>query len=96
MLSSVSGLQELRLRGRRPSLPAGLRIYAVGDIHGRLDLLNTLLARISTDIALRPTARPVYVFLGDYIDRGSSSSQTIDRLIEHGATNESVFLRGNH
>jgi serine/threonine protein phosphatase 1 len=77
-------------------LPAGQRIYAVGDIHGRLDLLNELLARINTDIALRPTARPVYVFLGDYIDRGPSSRETIDRLIEHGATHETVFLKGNH
>jgi serine/threonine protein phosphatase 1 len=91
-----SRLQELRVRGRRPSLPAGLRIYAVGDIHGCLDLLNELLARINSDVALRPTARPVYVFLGDYIDRGSSSRQTIDRLIEHGARNESIFLKGNH
>jgi serine/threonine protein phosphatase 1 len=89
-------LQELRVRGRRPSLPAGMRIYAVGDIHGRLDLLNVLLARIDTDIALRPTARPVYVFLGDYIDRGSSSRETIDRLIEHRATHETIFLKGNH
>jgi serine/threonine protein phosphatase 1 len=77
-------------------LPAGLRIYAVGDIHGRLDLLNELLAQINSDIGLRPTARPVYVFLGDYIDRGPSSRETIDRLIEHGATHESVFLKGNH
>jgi serine/threonine protein phosphatase 1 len=84
------------VRGRRPSLPAELRIYAIGDIHGRLDLLNELLARISSDIALRPTARPLYVFLGDYIDRGPSSRETIDRLIEHGATHESVFLKGNH
>jgi serine/threonine protein phosphatase 1 len=82
--------------GRRPSLPPGLRIYAVGDIHGRLDLLNELLARIDADIALRPTLRPVYVFLGDYIDRGPSSRETIDRLVEHRETNESVFLRGNH
>ena len=77
-------------------MPAGLRIYAVGDIHGRLDLLNELLAQINSDIGLRPTARPVYVFLGDYIDRGPSSRETIDRLIEHGATHESVFLKGNH
>ena len=84
------------MRGRRPSLPAELRIYAIGDIHGRLDLLNELLARISSDIALRPTARPLYVFLGDYIDRGSASRETIDRLIEHGKTHESVFLKGNH
>src|ERR1700730_8813008 len=96
MLSSVSGLQELRVRGRRPSLPAGLRIYAVGDIHGRLDLLNELLARIDADAALRPAPRPLYVFLGDYIDRGPSSRETIDRLIEHGATHETLFLKGNH
>ena len=96
MLAALPGLRELRVRGRRPSLPADLRIYAIGDIHGRLDLLNELLARISSDIALRPTARPLYVFLGDYIDRGSSSRETIDRLIEHGKTHESVFLKGNH
>ena len=77
-------------------MPAGLRIYAIGDIHGRIDLLNELLAQIDADIALRPSERPLYVFLGDYIDRGSSSRETIDRLIKHGATNESVFLKGNH
>jgi serine/threonine protein phosphatase 1 len=77
-------------------LTAGLRIYAVGDIHGRIDLLNELLALIDADIVLRPTEHPLYVFLGDYIDRGSSSRETIDRLIEHGATKESVFLKGNH
>ena len=96
MLATLPGLRELRVRGRRPSLPAELRIYAIGDIHGRLDLLNELLARISSDIALRPTVRPLYVFLGDYIDRGSASRETIDRLIEHGKTHESVFLKGNH
>jgi serine/threonine protein phosphatase 1 len=96
VLAALSDLSELRVRGRRPSLPAELRIYAIGDIHGRLDLLNELLARISSDIALRPTVRPLYVFLGDYIDRGSASRETIDRLIEHGKTHESVFLKGNH
>ena len=96
MLATLPGLRELRVRGRRPSLPAELRIYAIGDIHGRLDLLSELLARISSDIALRPTVRPLYVFLGDYIDRGTSSRETIDRLIEHGKTHESVFLKGNH
>ena len=96
MLSSPWGLEELRVRGQRPTLAAGLRIYAIGDIHGRIDLLNELLARIDADIARRPPQRPLYVFLGDYIDRGSSSRETIDRLIEHGATNECVFLKGNH
>jgi serine/threonine protein phosphatase 1 len=96
VVSSPSGLQVLKVRGRRPTLTAGLRIYAVGDIHGRIDLLNELLARIDVDIALRPTERLLYVFLGDYIDRGASSRETIDRLIEHGAKHESVFLKGNH
>jgi serine/threonine protein phosphatase 1 len=96
VLSSPVGFEELRAGGRRPTLTAGLRIYAVGDIHGRIDLLNELLARIEADIALRPTERLLYLFLGDYIDRGPSSRETIDRLIEHGAAKESVFLRGNH
>jgi serine/threonine protein phosphatase 1 len=96
VLSFPFGLQELKVRGRRPALMPGTRIYAIGDIHGRIDLLNHLLALIAEDIALRPTERPLYVFLGDYIDRGSSSRETIDKLIEHRAMNESVFLKGNH
>jgi diadenosine tetraphosphatase ApaH/serine/threonine PP2A family protein phosphatase len=96
MRSSLPRSDELRVAGRPPSLPKGLRIYAVGDIHGRLDLLNRLLSQIAEDIAQFPTSRPIYVFLGDYIDRGSSSRETIDRLIEHGAAHESIFLKGNH
>jgi serine/threonine protein phosphatase 1 len=84
------------VQGRRPSLPAGLRIYAVGDIHGRLDLLNELLSQIDHDIALHPTTRPIFVFLGDYVDRGPASRETIDRLIEHAKTHECQFLKGNH
>jgi serine/threonine protein phosphatase 1 len=59
-------------------------------------LLDELLEQIDADIALRPTVRPFSVFLGDYIDRGPSSRETIDRLIKYGATHESVFLKGNH
>lgn len=93
---TLFGVDRLKVLGRRPSLSAGQRIYAVGDIHGRLDLLNELLAWIDTDIGLRPTARPIYVFLGDYIDRGPASRETIDRLIEHSEANECIFLKGNH
>jgi serine/threonine protein phosphatase 1 len=96
MRSSVPRSEELRVRGRPPSLPKGQRIYAVGDIHGRLDLLDRLLSQITEDITQFPTVRPIYVFLGDYIDRGGSSRETIDRLIEHGAAHESIFLKGNH
>jgi serine/threonine protein phosphatase 1 len=84
------------VQGRRASLPTGLRIYAIGDVHGCLDLLDELLARIRADIARRPVEKLLYVFLGDYVDRGPASRQTIDRLIEHGKTSETVFLKGNH
>jgi serine/threonine protein phosphatase 1 len=96
MRLSVPGSEVLKVGGRPPLLPKGLRIYAIGDIHGRLDLLENLLRRIKADIAQYPTLRPVHVFLGDYIDRGDRSRETIDRLIDHGAEHESVFLKGNH
>jgi serine/threonine protein phosphatase 1 len=89
-------VERLKVFGRQPSLPAGMRIYAVGDIHGRLDLLNELLCRIDADLALRPAKRAVFVFLGDYIDRGPSSRETIDRLIQLSKARECVFLKGNH
>ena len=96
MPAEIPGIQRLQVEGRRPSLPPGVRIYAVGDIHGRLDLLDELLARIGDDRSSRPAIRSVSVFLGDYIDRGPSSRETIDRLIEYAGANESIFLKGNH
>jgi serine/threonine protein phosphatase 1 len=77
-------------------LPSGVRIYAVGDIHGRNDLLCRLLADIDRHATTDPVVRPIYVFLGDYLDRGPASRETIDRLIDLGATQECVFLKGNH
>lgn len=84
------------MQGRRPALAEGLRIYAIGDIHGRLDLVDKMLSLINEDIEQYPVVRPIHVFLGDYIDRGKWSRETIDRLIEHGAAHESIFLKGNH
>jgi serine/threonine protein phosphatase 1 len=84
--------------GRRwyPSTPEDVRIYAVGDIHGRLDLLSACLSRIDEDLAKNNSGRSIQVFLGDYIDRGPSSRQTVDRLIERSSHHECVFLKGNH
>jgi serine/threonine protein phosphatase 1 len=96
VLSPLSGIERLRTLGRSPSLPPGIRIYAIGDIHGRCDLLNELLTRTDADIKSRPAAKALYVFLGDYIDRGPKSRETIDRLIEHSSKTESVLLKGNH
>lgn len=77
--------------------PDGQRVYAVGDIHGRLDLLNTLLAQIERDIADHPAATIGLVFLGDLIDRGADSAGVIERL--RGLQTfpaKTLFLLGNH
>ncbi|RST31002.1 serine/threonine protein phosphatase [Sphingomonas ginkgonis] len=84
-------------KGGTPSVPAGYRAYAVGDVHGRLDLLEPLLDDIVTDAQARGNSRNLLVMLGDLIDRGAWSAQVIDRLRSwkpHGW--RSVFLMGNH
>lgn len=79
-----------------PSIPVGQRIYAVGDIHGRLDLLDRLLAAIEADAA-GAAARVTLLFIGDYVDRGPQSREVIERLIMLGrSARETVFLKGNH
>jgi calcineurin-like phosphoesterase family protein len=86
------------LQNERPAarLPDGIRIYAIGDIHGRADLLEALLRQIDADCTLYPSSRPIVVFLGDYIDRGPASRQVLDLLLGCQRTKEAVFLRGNH
>ncbi|MCW4463473.1 metallophosphoesterase [Sphingomonas sp. BT-65] len=79
------------------SVPAGARVYAVGDIHGRLDLLDDLLRRMEVDNASRGPADTTVIFLGDLIDRGPDSAGVVQRLLEIGAGAEKVrFLLGNH
>lgn len=85
VLSSFALHANLKVKGRPASLPSGKRIYAVGDVHGRLDLLEDILSLICLDIAESPTVQSICVFLGDYIDRGLRSRETIDRLIAHGS-----------
>lgn len=84
------------LRRSLSSLPDNRRIYTIGDIHGRCDLLDICLGKIEQDFSERPYRRPLLVFLGDYIDRGPQSQGTITRLIELAAKYECVFLKGNH
>jgi serine/threonine protein phosphatase 1 len=79
-----------------PSLPDGVRIYAIGDIHGRADLLETTFNCIDADLARNPVPQSIEVFLGDYIDRGPASRQVLDRLIARCRTHGTVFLKGNH
>ena len=81
---------------RRPQVPSGVRVYAVGDIHGRLDLLDQMFKRIDADYARTPAPHRIEVFLGDYVDRGPESRKVIDLLIERGRNHRAVFLKGNH
>jgi serine/threonine protein phosphatase 1 len=77
--------------------PAGSDIYAIGDIHGRIDLLRKLQSAIVRDAAERRATRKLVVYLGDYIDRGADSRSVIAHLIEQPLPGfESVFLKGNH
>lgn len=64
-----------------PRLPDGLRIYAVGDIHGRDDLFAELIGKIEADKIARPHPNCGLILLGDLIDRGPSSAAVIERAI---------------
>jgi serine/threonine protein phosphatase 1 len=77
--------------------PASLRAYGIGDVHGRLDLLRDLLARIARDDAERPPAKTFIVLLGDLVDRGPDSKGVIDYLLAHREDSaRMVFIKGNH
>jgi serine/threonine protein phosphatase 1 len=80
-----------------PTLPSGIRLYAIGDIHGSLPLLKLLLEKIKAECA-KDKIPSRKIFLGDYIDRGLYSRETIDFLLAWQAKEKlpPVFLLGNH
>src|SRR4051794_28227531 len=91
-----------KLFGRRgvptaPRAPADTRVYAVGDIHGRLDLLRTLNQLIPEGAYAHQAPRNVVVSLGDYVDRGPASSEVLDHLMDEPLPGFTVVhLAGNH
>ncbi|MCK1294826.1 metallophosphoesterase family protein [Bradyrhizobium sp. 30] len=90
------GLSKRFRKNVKPRLPDGVRIYAIGDVHGRADLLQSLLTVIDADLARSAPERAIQVFLGDYVDRGPDSRAVIDLLIERSKSHETVCLKGNH
>lgn len=75
----------------------GGRIYAVGDIHGRDDLLAALHAAIQSDAEAHPGRDRLVIYLGDLIDRGPASKSVIDRLLDIPIPGFSrIALMGNH
>ncbi len=80
---------------KHAAVPEDKRVYAIGDIHGRLDMLDELLNEISEDCGGLEQCQ--LIFLGDYVDRGHDSRGVLERLIElKRKFKDSVFLKGNH
>lgn len=79
-----------------PAVPPGERVYAIGDVHGRLDLFESMIAAIEADDAGRPPAETTVILLGDLIDRGPDSAGVIDRARSWAAERRVRALSGNH
>lgn len=80
----------------KAQIKKGLRVYAIGDIHGCVNELRKMIANIDAEQE-RSASKYKIVFLGDYVDRGPANRDVIDYLIELKNSNrDTVFLRGNH
>lgn len=87
-----------RLTVVNAKVPSGDRVYAIGDIHGRVDLLERLHDKIAEDAktAARGTRKTI-IYLGDYVDRGFNSRELIDFLLDKPLPGFApVYLKGNH
>jgi serine/threonine protein phosphatase 1 len=84
--------------GRPPRVPDGVRVYAIGDVHGRIDLLRQLEGQIVEDAARQgESCRNLIVYLGDYVDRGFNSREVIEHLTNGPPEAfDRVLLLGNH
>lgn len=94
-----------KFAGRKPvptlpttpaSTPPGTRVYAVGDIHGRLDLFEELIRSIEADDASRQPARTIVILLGDLIDRGPDSAGVVARARAWAQQRDIKLIMGNH
>lgn len=94
MLSKIR--QMIRSAPPQPTVPEGERVYAIGDIHGRLDLFEELVALIEEDDTARGPARTTIVLLGDLVDRGPDSAGVIDAAIALAARRNVRAIAGNH
>ncbi|MGD9614965.1 MAG: metallophosphoesterase family protein [Alphaproteobacteria bacterium] len=81
---------------RQPILSEPRRIYAIGDIHGRRDLLDRMIEAIRDDLVAHPIGHALTVTIGDYVDRGSDSRGVVERLAENPFPTKFVALKGNH
>ncbi|TIV69705.1 MAG: serine/threonine protein phosphatase [Mesorhizobium sp.] len=87
-----TGIHYLDARG-----PDGMRLYAIGDVHGRHDLLAAMHRRIESELEHAPSSDWRIIHLGDYVDRGPDSKSVIEFLIEARKRDpRNIMLAGNH
>jgi len=84
------------LRVTTARVQSGTHVYAAGDLHGRVELLQEIFARVDADLKADPASRAVQIFLGDYVDRRPSSKSVIDLLMGRSRTNDMLYLKSNH
>lgn len=95
-MTAFSFFSTFRSKRNGAAVPDGQRVYAIGDVHGRADLLEQLLALIEDDDAGRPTAETQLILLGDLVDRGPESRRVLDVVDELSRRRSVRVLRGNH
>jgi serine/threonine protein phosphatase 1 len=96
MLQRLRNYFRPQAKHRLPSVPAGTRYYVIGDIHGRLDLYDAMIAAIEEDDASLAAADTRVVLLGDLIDRGPDSAGVIARTLMWQQQRNVRVLAGNH
>ncbi len=96
MNKSAPPIAKLAGTDRRPTLPPGQRVYAVGDIHGRRDLFEAMIRLIEQDDADSGPAQTTVILLGDLVDRGPDSADVLARARKWKEERDVRILGGNH
>ncbi len=96
MFNAIRNLFRSRPEPRLAAVPANTRYYVIGDIHGRLDLFEAMIAAIEEDDATQPGAETHVILLGDLVDRGPDSAGVVARTREWQQERNVRVLAGNH
>ena len=96
MLSRIRKLLGAAEAMPRPAIPAGQRVYAVGDIHGCAAEFAALITAIDSDDAKRGAADTTVILLGDLVDRGPDSAKVVALAQAWQARRKVRILIGNH
>lgn len=97
MLGSIFGWKKRETQSAsRAAVPPDHFVVAIGDLHGRLDLLEQLWTKIDATSRLSAARQRTLIFIGDYVDRGLQSAQLVERLLDGFPGFDTVYLKGNH